>query len=665
MRINNFLLLFLLCLFISACATSKSDKNNFAKNVELKLPIYIKAVENLAEKLSKAIKEIKHDFEYDYNNKVKRSFYISNKDAENIDFEYELSRRFIEDLKASLVNKKIIIKRKELTTWAKSTGISYQGKCDEIFHISPSDYLIDFSLRECPEGDNCVEARIQSSANSSNVIEMSLKEQFQLTGNVKKWRNIKNKIKYKKGNKKNPYEDINEASKYMLKKISCLAKTMITDIETDNETMKVIVEKTETSRDIKQSFGEMLSFYGLEQVIMRGKLLNVALRANDQFKLVVYEDHHNERFKTANVVLAIDTKEIKPGMFFVRAQLMTLKKIEILKDGKISKLEAGEAIPYCVDSGYVSTDALGRTISAIDVGICNKDLDKELWESSAIDSAKLGAEAKLIEKVNHRINSRRLIKNNTIDESQIESLRKAYIRDSRVVSSQFNPDTCKAIVKCEIEEGNISPISNFQHDNNLDLNSISQENNYLRNENKIEYKNPYITKNKTMNPIEIYQKAQDKMISQIEHNLHERLKRNNILPTIVEKIKIKGKLYLPDCRVDSNYLYEEDNILKRYFCGLQFDLKITFNNKELLNTNGTTTGTGSNNDAAWQDALSGISDKLYSLTSNLSLALSNKISMKELQESMKDYDDTILKADESINTYLNLDEIASELNNFY
>ncbi|MEA2014413.1 MAG: hypothetical protein U9N38_03805, partial [Thermodesulfobacteriota bacterium] len=317
-------------LILSSCAHHRPGKET--------LQNYDSAVKALAGKIAERLKRYE-----------RQSFFIYNADASEGE-ERELSRHFIEAMSDYLANRGIEIKRKELVTWGRATGQSFKVECQEVLETLASDFLIEFRLKECPWSANCMEAGVRAIGRETNDIVFTAKEYFNLTGNVANWYHQKYKLTRVKGSHENPYSNYREAANYMVGRLSCIVGSMVPD---DN-TMRIVVGKTrDTPSGIALAFSEALSFYGLEQVVLPDKWLPVAIRTGDRFELGIYRrEHHREFFKTANVVLALNMKQIDIEKNCLNVSLLTLKSMEIIKDGKSRILGAGEMIPYCVSSGY-------------------------------------------------------------------------------------------------------------------------------------------------------------------------------------------------------------------------------------------------------------------------------------------------------------------------
>ena len=317
-------------LILSSCAHHKPREKS--------LQNYNNAVQMLAGKIAEKLKG------YD-----RQSFFIYNANAREGE-ECELSRRFIGAMSNYLANRGIKIKRKELVTWGRATGQFFKVECQEVLETLASDFLIEFSLKKCPGSANCMEAGVRAIACESNVIRFSAKEAFSLKGNVADWHRQKHKLPRVKGSRENPYSDYREAANYMVGRLSCIAQNIMPD-----DTMHILVAKTKnTHSEVATAFSETVSFYGLEQIIVP-EWLPVAIRAGDQFELGIYRKEHRELFETANLVLALDMKNAENGKLFLKAHLLALKSMEIIKNGKSKTLGAGMALPYCVCSGYAST----------------------------------------------------------------------------------------------------------------------------------------------------------------------------------------------------------------------------------------------------------------------------------------------------------------------
>ncbi len=345
--ITIFILIFI---FASACSTAPGNVavNNTGADPSMdKLPTYADAVSTLSKKVAMELKNPEKIREYSPETK---SFFIFNARTRGGE-ESELTRRFIDDLIGGLVKEGVRIKREKVATWARAAGKSDEVDCREVLETAAADFLMGFSLGECPDLESCMEAGVEVTPRESNDVRFAAREAFRVTGAAARWHRLKHDAPPPKGSRENPYADAYEAAKYMVGRLSCLTK-MMTSISGE---VRVAVGKTDnTPVGAAHAFSEAASYYGFEQVISRDKWLPVALRAGDRFELGMYRKKHRGVFETANVVLALDMSEAGDGFVAMQAKMMALKDIEILefKTDKRKKIGAGTVFPYCTVRGY-------------------------------------------------------------------------------------------------------------------------------------------------------------------------------------------------------------------------------------------------------------------------------------------------------------------------
>ncbi|MEA2014412.1 MAG: hypothetical protein U9N38_03800, partial [Thermodesulfobacteriota bacterium] len=517
-------------------------------------------------------------------------------------------------------------------------------------------FLIEFSLKECPESANCLGAGVRVIARETNDIVFTAKESFSLTGNVANWYHQKHKLPRVKGSRENPYSDYREAANYMVGRLSCIAKSMMPD----DDTMHILVARTKnTPSDVALAFSETVSFYGLEQVIV-SEWLPVVISAGDRFELDIYRGEHRELFETANLVLALDVKDAEKGNLFLKAHLLALRSMEIIKDGKRRTLGAGMAMPYCVSSGYASSGIFGKTISATGVGICNRTLDSAIWRESAKKAAELDAKKNLAKKVREKIHGTEIACQQMLDRNRVESTVHAYISGARVVRERYDEKTCKAVVKLEVEQGNVfSLLEKSLYDDRTSLAVTTLVKSIKKRVSQPSYRQVQSTQ-RTGNARVPYQRAQSAMLRDLESNIRGRLLQYEISPAVVNLISITGSLDLPDCRKENHYLSPE-SVPSRHYCSLNYDLKLVMRNKELFCCRSRVRGMGSNRNTAWEDALLGVVDNLYPLVSDVALAVSEKKTLKDLRKTLLSLDESLWQVSDNFDVGSVLDFVERQI----
>ncbi|CAN2047484.1 exported hypothetical protein [Candidatus Magnetomoraceae bacterium gMMP-1] len=635
-----FKLIGLMCLtFFAACAGPELSYKPLP--LEDTAISYGKAVRALGMKLENGLNRLE---EINWLESGEKSFLIYNKDAQNGE-ECELARRFIEDLSDYLVNRRIHIKRKELVTWTRATQGNRRVKCSEVLESLASNFFIEFSLKECADSNNCMEARARIIAAESNDIRFTAKKTFSLKNSVAKWYRQKYRLPRLKGSRENPYSDYNDAANSMVGRISCILKKMM-----DYDNVILAVGKTDnTPPDIALAFSQSISDYGLEQVISHDKWLPVAIRTGDQFELGIYRKKHRELFEKANAVLALHIQK-QGRKFFLRANLLALESIEI-KDRTIIK--AGTNFPYCVATGYVLSHSIENvTISAIGTGICNKNWNRTLWPETAKRAAKLDAERKLAEKLGHTIRSKETYLYKRLDSDRMESMLRAYIKNARIIWEKYDKRTCKAEVKMEVERENIKSLS---HDSNRDYDTYVSSRNPIRNTGKKIFENSY--KHAIVNTDNSGQTA---MLRNIQQELHNRLHEDGISAIIINFIILNGRIGQSDCRKEKHYLAPK-GVPSRRFCEFNYDLRLIMQDREVFYSQKRARGMGSNINTAREDAVLSVVNELYPLISDLAFTMSEKKTIRDLHRTLMALDNEVWNFSNDFDTDSVLDFIEQQI----
>jgi len=448
----NFYLKHFICFILAAClfscaSTSVSNIKNQPtekKTIpEPALPSYQESVSQLGQELLAELLNLEKEFE-------SKSFFIYNASVKKHE-ESALAGDLINDLMDFLTNKGTRIKRKEIIDWARATSLPARVNCQEVLETIASNYLIEFSLKECTDANDCLLAAVRIFSNKSNTVLDVLRQSFHLNENLKKKFQQMIKLASPKGTRFEPYTDSYEAANYITGKLLCILNNM----STSGNSLRIVVGKTQrTPADIALSFDHALSYYGAEKIPFPETWLPVIINTRDTFELSVFKKEYNQALETANLVLSIDKEIVNRGLYRLRVQLITLNSVEIT-DSKGSKiLEANMVIPNCAGSGFV-----GRIIRATGVGICSKEKwDPGMWQYTAEEAAKVYAKRNLVRKVAEIIRFRSIYQNRTLQQDRVESQVEAFINGARCNSLKFDEQACKAEAECEIEEGNIQPL---------------------------------------------------------------------------------------------------------------------------------------------------------------------------------------------------------------
>ncbi|MCP4112763.1 MAG: hypothetical protein GY749_45750 [Desulfobacteraceae bacterium] len=623
-----FISLLLAIFFLTACAGPQIPPYTPPKTKTLS---YNKAVRALGNKLGTRLNSL---YEL-HNSPGKKSVFIYNKDVQR-GRENELARRFIEELIGTLATSGIDMKRKKLATWGRATRQSFEVQCREVMETLKSDYLIEFSLRECAVSD-CMEATVQIFAGQSNNILFAAKEAFVPEGNAARWLKRKLDMPEALGTRENPFPDYYEAANHMSGRLACIAKSMMSD----KNSLSIIIGKTgNTPSDIALAFSDAVSFYGLDQVAAPDKWLSVVIRSGDRFEMGMFGRNPRELFGRANVVLAVD-KTMNQGLVHLKAQLLTISSVEIITNGQRKIVKAGMALPYCTANTYV-----GRIISATGVGICNKDWDPELWQETAKEAARAYAMRNLAREAAEMIRTRAVYSSgHKIDEERMQLILEAVVRGARVVREDFDKDTCRAEVEMEVERENIETLL---------PNTVSARPASFYSQAKpareTRYKPLYTpVRVKKKNSIKAaYEHGQTSMLGDINSYIRERLSEDEILPTIINLISINGRLDLPDCQKEDHYL-SPSSVPPRHYCSLNYDLRLVIDGKDVYHTKGRVRGMGSDRNTAWEDALLKIADHTYILVSDIAFTMSMQKPLGDLQKILHTLDESLWKVSHDFN----------------
>jgi len=656
MKYINTLLFFLFITVLASCSPSTIvKKTSELPDVELNkldIPEYRDAIDRLSAKIMTSCEKLD----------LTQTFYIYNADAIDQDHETVLSWKCINDLKFSLINKGLRIKRKELASFGRATQRSSKVECKEVLQSIAPDYLIGFSLMECPESKDCAEARVQVSKEKSNDIECIASEAFQLQKNVVTWKKQYRKIDYAKGLRKNPYIDLQEAARQMIGKISCIAQNIMPEYD-----LHVIVKNTKgTPQSITDFFISALTEYGIKNVPMTGKWLDVILNAQDQFEMRIYEKEHKEKLSIANVVLGVHLDKSNQKLMYVRARLLTLKTIILKQKNKnVQTIKAGLAIPDCLADGYLIPFKLPNTIRAIGLGECNKKFGRKLWKESALEAARINSRANLVKQVEAYIEENAYVDKNILDNVKRKSIIKAIIRKVRFLNEKFDEANCIAKITAETEDKNILSLLPSLGGQNLDIEAAFKEELHYQ-----DFQNPAIETGNTAfyaNPDEAYSESQKIMLENILSPIKQRLKDNKIKPEVTNYISISGNIGLPDCQKEKNYQASSLSVPLRHFCTLNYNIKLILKHKEVMFTEGCVEGSGSNQDAAWDDALKGIQESIYPLIYEIALIINDKYTMDKTYRILENIENQLwqIAADLSIEDIVDdLETIQKEIDGF-
>jgi len=665
-----------ICCLISACTTPEIVQQPIETPVNVQQPVsshvkhekpkdvlqtYREAVDRLAEKITTGIKTHKGLQRVSNNQYGQLRGIITN--ANGQDKERMLSLRFIRDLQQTLINRGYQLQISKKERMIPSHHV--QGNQNQRLY----DYLVHFSLLECPQETNCAEAGVQVVDKSSGDIICMASELFVLEGNVLKWMNTYMK-RHKnstcdKGYKKKPYLDMLEASRCMLNHLHSKMKKLVPSLHD----IRIMVKGTSrTPESCVDFFIGALSESGMIYIPTE-KWLSVVVKSQDQFEMELYPSEHTEELSTANVVLGVDMQTKENGMFFIRIKMFTVRTINIVMASTQNKrILAGSAIPGCSSRGYLIADDKQEKIQASGFGNCNKGWPKNAWKYSAMEAAKLDAKANLAAQIESYIFKKSDLSKKTLMNQGIKTYVHAIIRDVAVLENTFYKQTCTATAIMETKKSNI-------------ISLLKEPNHYPDINNKTHAEIP---KNKSHRPEFIVKQSaapsfvhsnhdtisdsQQIMIDDTLQYIRKRLRDKSIVPEVINWVSITGKIGLPDCRVEDHYLSENLDVPPRNYCQLSYQLILHIQEKEMLVAKGRANGRGSNQNTAWKDALFGIGDQMFPLIYDIALAISDERFMEQTYQSLKKLDDQLWRFTKDLSVESMVDDIESlqkELDSLY
>jgi DNA-binding transcriptional MerR regulator len=508
--------------------------------------------------------------------------------------------------------------------------------------ILASDFLIGFSLSDCSESIDCATAIIKIINEKNNIMVSKSRISFKLDDHIKSWQTTFQKIKRPKGRFKNPYENMLEAARLMVKDIACKIRGIAPCLKDIN----ILVKGTRnTPENFVDFITGMLPENGMTYIPMTGKWLDVIINAQDQFEMEIYPGSHKEQMATANVVLALDYTSIHQDLAVIRAQLFTLKGIDISLKKKQHVL-AAMAIPECSSSGYLMIGKKQVTIQAIGVGICNKDVyDEPLWEYSALKAANLDAMAGLGEKVKSEIITNVESSKNKIGQQKIESYSHFIIENvDPPIKEIFDEKRCVATVIVETQKSNIhSLLQKLNQQYTLETNNTPEPATKQTSIPHLPQSPKRVERNhRYYSPVSVQEAITDnqqQMVGLIQAKIREHLEYRKIKPEVINWFSLSGNISDPNCRIENHYLMSTSNVPPRNYCDLYYDINFQVQQKSILNAKGWSKGMGSSRDTAWVDALNDIEEKIFPLIYAIARVINEKRSMDISYETLKNMDD--------------------------
>ena len=578
--------------------------------------------------------------------------------------ETKLEQRFIQDLENNLANLNIQIKRKEIFNRDITKNNALRIDCSQNIIKTESNLIIEIRIDECIHGTNCADASVRVIDRITNTIKFAEKKSFELHERLARWNNDIVTLKTIRGTRENPYRDFREAAMHIFGKIVCIAKAMI-----KNDDLLIFIKGTEeTPEDLIVSFSQSTSQYGVRQVLVKEKWLDVALGARDHFQMVIYDRTHQDLFRNTGMVLGVYLKNINYKLSEIGVQLMTIDQISVTLDGVKKNINAGEAIPLCAATGYVMAAEKGEIISAIGTGICSKQYFKSgMWESTARDAARIKAKSLLVEKVKNYIKGSKTTIDGQLTRETIELSVQASISNARLIWEKFDPETCVAKAKYEVFVKNV--VIHSSNNINSNVQSYRSQNYYInkRKNNQSKYSNndtffsnrPVLQQSSSVQ--RSYKRAQKNTIRFVQSDLRKRLHKDDIDTRTINMIDIIGSIDLPKCRQDDNY-QASSHIPRRFFCTVNYDLNLKIGEKIFFKTHDQAQGLGPEKGIAWEDALLAISKKLYPLINDIALVLSERMELETFKSTLKVLDEW------NFNSGYNIDSLFAEIqrmiNNF-
>jgi len=444
----NILLLCFCSLTISCVTPEITDvndqkKENIAANNN-NLTNYNEALNILEQKILKSLKNISDNKD----NSINKTIFIKNLDIKNNE-ETELSKRFISDIIAFLINNGINIKRYEYNIFQVENVTDQNEDCKDILSKIFPDYFLNLSFKECAQSGDCIEAWINLISSYENNVIFNFRQTFLLQDNTKKWNQELKKIPQIKGSEDNPYIDFKQASEKIISQIQCIFKEI-----SNSSDYTFTIAKTHLTDDI---YSNILKNNMEKADLNQISFDKIPLISINQKRFNINFDYlmNNNELNNCDFLLAIDFKESKIRKNIFKLNVIALKDNAINYNGKEFIVSKGDIFPGTDIKVYILSAFKQKVISARGIGNCNKNMDKAIWAYSAKVEAESNARKELA-----RILKEIIITNNNdiyLTDERIQLSIRTGIRNAKLIWEQFYEDKCQAEAVFEIHESDMHP----------------------------------------------------------------------------------------------------------------------------------------------------------------------------------------------------------------
>ncbi len=307
--------------------------------------------------------------------------------------------------------------------------------------------------------------------------------------------------------------------------------------------------------------------------------------------------------ESADLFLILDAEEMSEGRIFLKASLLSVR------NGGVQRNETG-----CFFS-----NAMTNSFDATGIGRCNRRLEPEQRKERANKEAERDARRSLAKKIKQVILAREASRGEMVDEDYLDSVVLAYMEKAKSALIGYDEEKCESRVRVTITREDAASATETD-----------------------------LPPRRRARDVETaYQRGQLSMIRDLNSYLRDRLRQEQISPWVIRLISVRGRLDLPDCRVEDHYLAPK-GVPPRHYCDVNYDLTLSIGDEGILVSRGRAEGMGSSRDAAWEDAILGVEDELHPLILEIAAAL-NKRSTDAVPKALANIGDYPWSFPESLN----------------
>jgi len=488
----------------------------------------------------------------------------------------DLHRMIIHDLSQSMQKEHFVVNIP--TILLDSTQMS-STECESRYTALNNDILLVLDIQNCKTSSSCVRIVLKISDQNQTFTEMC---HLALNPELTRKKSDMYPIPTRTGHMKKPFRNLEQASSYVVKNMYCLINKLLLPIDRKR---LILAKSDNTSKDVIEAMNSQW------QAVLDPK--NIA-------KTVIPIDNYDDQFiirdlkilesipKDIQFLIAMDSMEINPGKYRIRADALALTQLAFQLDS-LSSVTMGKSIPGCRFQVYTYTRSKEQRLVGESTGKCDQSLSQNLWPYSAKIRAERLAKEALSVKLRTFLRNAYLYNDLSYHEAVLDEKIGLFMKNAFLEWERFDEHTCQATARYAI------------HKRDLPF-DISPEPVYLMN--------------------------------RLNQMIQSTLLDKKIASHIAQCFVVDGHISRKQCKTDQTSKASNPQMT----CIYEYLLIIGYNNQSIFSTHGNIQRNGKSIRKSQEQTVNALFDMLQPVLLDFSMAVARKLNPDQLREKLRSLD---------------------------